>query len=56
MWQNIGENKPTVDRHHSKACDDRCAIKYMETQTIIAETIKKFNEKQMRQQGGVPGG
>ena len=26
MWQNIEENKPTVDRHHSKACDDRCAI------------------------------
>ena len=32
------------------ACDDRCAIKYMEAQTIIAEVIKKTNQQQMQQQ------
>ena len=31
------------------ACDDRCAIKYMEAQTIIAEVIKKTNQQQMQQ-------
>ncbi len=31
------------------ACDDRCAIKYMEAQTIIADVIKKTNQQQMTQ-------
>ena len=30
------------------ACDDRCALKYMETQTIIADVIKKANTAQMQ--------
>lgn len=32
------------------ACDDRCAIKYMETQTLIAESLKKANEAQQAAQ------
>ena len=31
------------------ACDDRCAIKYMEAQTIISEVLRKANQQQMQQ-------
>ena len=29
------------------ACDDRCAIKYMEAQTIVSEVLRRKNQEQM---------
>jgi len=32
------------------ACEDRCAIKYMEAQTLVGEVFKKQNQQQAQQQ------
>ena len=32
------------------ACDDRCAIKYMEVSTLVGQSIAKMNATQMAQQ------
>ena len=32
------------------ACDDRCAIKYMEAQTIISDVLRRANQQQLQQQ------